>query len=154
MDMSFDAKALGELFALSREAAAGIEDNTIRFANDAAKKLLGAEEGMAADSVFPPELLSDPAERFSASLDRDGRAILVHAARRDGLLLLICETPDAPSPLPARYTNALAEFGSSLSTAQRAARALLSEEPSARPPEDTAAMLYRSFYRLRRLLRG
>ena len=148
MDMSFDTKALGPLFELSPDAVLGIEDGVVLFSNPAAAALTGLREGDRADTVLPDEILSNPAERFSAACMIAGSSAELTVTRRDGRMLICIVDRSKQKPFP-KMDRILAELGTGLASSNLAADALLSGPEEKRL--DSASILYRSLYRLWRL---
>lgn len=148
--MSFEQKNLAPLFEMSREAVVGIADGTVLFANPAARRLLGCREGDSAESVFPKELLSDPAERFTAAVPLHGVPYEISVVRQGELTLFRVSGHETVKTFTAS-DRALAEFGSDLAAAQHALDRIHAGNDE--PGGASASTLYRSFYRLRRLHR-
>lgn len=149
MDMSFDTKALGPLFALSHSAVIGVEDGIVRFSNPAAHRLTGLQEGDDASAVFSAEILANPAEAFSAACALNGVPTDISVVRIDGFTLISAAARETPPTLPS-MARALAEFGADLASSTMAVGALLSGGTE-KKKQDNASVLYRSLYRLRRL---
>ena len=83
--MSLDISALAPLFELSRDAVTGIENGVVRFANPAARELLGMREGDDAGRFFPEDVLRSASERFVAAGRIGGRSLTVSVTRHSGL---------------------------------------------------------------------
>lgn len=150
--MSFETPALGALFEMSRDAVLGIENGIIVFANPAAGTLLGAKPGQQAASLLPEYLLSEPAERFVASVKLGGRGGDVSVARQAGLTLVSYAVRASAPPAPA-WERALREMGSSLFTARLSMDAIINRVRAEDDPalRDYAGVLYQNYYRLKRL---
>ncbi len=151
MDMSLNAKDLGALFDMSRDAVAAVENGAVVYANPAAQSMFGLRPGLSAAALLPEEALSDPAERFACMTRLGGRSVSSAVSRRDGLaIVFLAGEQTEASPLSDR---ALREFGNDLLTARLAIDAVVkggSPEQDPRLREYTA-LLYRSYYRLKRL---
>ena len=149
--MSLEISALASLFELSRDAVTGIENGAVRFANPAARELLGIREGDSAAQYFPEEILRSTAERFIAAGTIGGRSVTVSVTRRDGLT--ICALPREETPAESLTGYAAAELGALLMTERMALDRLFelrgqSDDESA---EKYASILYRTHYRVKRL---
>lgn len=153
MDMTMDHEALGALFELSRDAVVGISENKIVFANPAADELFGLHAGDDASELFPPELLDSG--RAAATLSVNGRAAELSIQRADGLSL-VCLHPTAQDPsdeMLVAQLRTVRNFADSLMTLRMALDALLKRCRTDGDPRmaDYAAILYREYFRLRRL---
>ena len=149
--MSLDISSLASLFELSRDAVTGIENGVVRFANPAARELLGVREGDEAGRYFPEDILQSAADRFIAAGTVGGRSVTVSVTRRDGLTL--CAIPQEETPAESLTGYAAAELGALLMTERMALDRLFdlhgpSDDESA---EKYASILYRTHYRVKRL---
>ena len=152
MDMSLDLSALSSLFELSRDAVVGAEDGVVRFANPAARSLLGAEAGAPAEQFLPPDIVREPGSRFTASGLFGGRSMAVSVTRQGSFSLYLVSLPaEAPGVSAAEAANA--ELGSLLMT-QRLALDMLLDATGAEGSgvaSGYAAILYKTYYRAKRL---
>lgn len=149
--MSLDISALASLFELSRDAVTGIENGVVRFANPAARELLGVREGDSAGQYFPEDVLRSDAERFIASCVIGGRSASVSVTRQDGLTL--CVLPREERSADNLAGCAAAELGALLMT-ERMALDRMIDLCGAETGGETgkyASILYRSHYRVKRL---
>ena len=147
--MSMDTEALGRIFELSREAVLGIRDGAIQFINPAAGGLFGCSAGEKARDYLPEELLSDQSERGTVTFARKGHAISASFMREDDGLLLVFASAHTDSVINRDILErSLMELGSNLGIIYRALGPAISDSD-----EKSTAMLYRSYYLLRRLHR-
>ena len=149
--MSLDISSLAPLFELSRDAVTGIENGVIRFANPAARELLGVREGDSAAQYFPEEILRSPEDRFVAAGTIGGRSMTVSVTRRDGLTL--CVLPREETPAESLTGYAAAELGALLMTERMTLDRLidLRGQPDDENTDKYASILYRTHYRVKRL---
>lgn len=151
--MSFDPKAIGGLFELSRDAVLGVEGGSILFLNAAAAGLFHAKPGDPAEDHIPSYILNDPAEQFVASLRLDDRPGYASAARSGDFLLLSIILPPEGDRVPPVLSGAVRELAGAL-MATRLAVDVLTKSLSGDSDEKLrthSAILYQSYYRMKRL---
>lgn len=152
MGMIMNTNALGALFEPSRDAVIGIEDNKICFANPAAQRFFALSPG--ADAPFPTALFQD-VERAEAAFEINGRMTDVSIRLLDGIYLLFLHPQESvdtkgKSAASARMTHL---FSDSLMNLRMALDSLIRRFPPHIDSHatDYAAVMYREYYRLRRL---
>lgn len=155
MDMIMDHEALGSLFELCSDAIVGVKDNRICFANPAAGTHFGLFAGADAASAFPSELL-DNVSRGAVTLCVNDYPATVTVRQTDGLALLCLQPAEAADGDEADHLSqwpSLRCLSDSLMTMHIALDALFKRIPPEDDPSiaEYASILYRSYYRLRRL---
>lgn len=153
MDMTMDHEAIGALFELSRDAVVGIWDNKIAFANPAAGDLFGLHTGDDALAIFPPDTFDSI--RAAATLTVNGHPADISIRQSDGLFLLCLHPTEQrlPDDTLVAQLRTVRNFADSLMTLRMALDALLKRCRTDIDPRmaDYASILYREYYRLRRL---
>lgn len=139
------------LFDLDDAAVTAIRDGIVLFANPAAQKILRLHDGDRADAVYPAELLDDPADRFTAACRIGGVSMNVTVTRSAGVTLIRALPRDMDDQTFRSLERALSQLGSDLATAHRAMDAIAAADTAEDVRRDRLHMLYRSFYRMRRL---
>ena len=152
--MSLDIQSLASLFELSRDAVIGTEsDDVVRFANPAARELLGAEPGRPAVKYLPAEIVKEPSECFTAAAVFKRKSMDVCVTRKDGISLYSLPRTVQTNAPDAMHESAAAEMGSFLMTQRLAldklADRLIQEPDDALTPY--MAVLYKNYYRAKRL---
>ena len=152
--MRFDFLTLAPLFDLSRDAVIGVSGGAVAFANPAAEHLLSVRAGDAAARYIPEHILTDPAERFIASARLGGQSADVSAVRLDdGLLLTVSRRTEPAGGIVGLSDRTLRELGNNLLTTRLALDGLLNGALIERDEKlkSYAAVLYQSYYRMKRL---
>ncbi len=153
MDMSLEIQDLEALFRLNSDAVLGVEDGVVRFANPAAQTLLGAEPGQPAANVLPDTVLGECAESFVASAEIHGIAREIRCQRMGALAVFTLPCRVSAPGTDERLDAVLAVMGENLFTDRllldRIAKRIGSQDDI--PLRDSVSMLYRSYYRLKRL---
>lgn len=152
MGMIMNVNTLGALFEASRDAVVGVKDNEICFANPTAQRVFSLHTGADAAALFPPELFA-PTPCASAALTVNDRAAEASVRLVDGvhLLFLHPRTPceqDEEMTTSMRMARALSD---SLMNLRMALDALLKRCETEPRAADYACVLYREYYRMRRL---
>lgn len=151
--MSLDTKTLGLLFQLSRDAVVGIRNHTVVFANPAAEELLSIHEGDNAARCIPEHLLTDPSERFIATMTRGGKPYGVSVLRQGALSILSIAPIRSDTETFPVWNRAIFSFGSDLLTARLAIDAIVggARDHLSEKQRLYASALYQSYYRMKRL---
>lgn len=148
-----DHDALGSLFELSRDAVVGVADNKICFANPTAGSLFGLYAGADASGVFPPELF-DGVSRAAVTLNVNGRFAVLSVRKVEGVTLC-CMHPseEADNAEQSAGPMQLKGMSDALMSIRMALDALFKHISPDSDPRTAgyASVLYRSYYRLRRL---
>ena len=151
--MSFDPKVLAGLFSMSRDAVLGISQGEVIFLNPAAEALFQAKTGDPADNIIPAYILSDPADRFVASVRVNGRDGYASVSRAIDILLVSFVLPPEENAVPSILSNSMCEFSNSLMATRLAADVILKYVENV--PDDKlrthSAILYQNYYRMKRL---
>lgn len=151
--MMMDHEVLGSLFELSRDAVIGVENGKICFANPAAGTQFALYAGADAAEIFPPELF-DGVSRGVVALRVNEREATLSVRQQDGLTLLYLHPAesDAPTDHPTDW-QPLRVLSDSLMSLRMALDALFKLVPRQLNERvaDYSDILYRSYYRLRRL---
>lgn len=138
---------------MSRDAVFGISQGEVLFLNPAAEALFQAKPGDPAENFIPAYILSDPADRFVASVQVNGRAGYASVSRADDFFLVSFVLPPEETAVPSILSNSVRELSNSLMATRLATDVILKYVENA--PDDRlrthSAILYQSYYRMKRL---
>lgn len=146
------AGCLSAALGLVSEPAAAVKNGIIEYMNSAASALAGGDlTGAPADRLLPPQILYTQAESFVTGGVICGRSCVVRAASVDGLRVYVIE-PDRDRGRD--HGMLLSAMRSNLGNIKLAADriALLCEDSQREKLAAYEAALYRSYYRLKRLV--
>lgn len=153
MGAIMDVTSLGALFEPSSDAVVGVKDNKICFANPAAQGLFALTVGEATEAHFPAALFEG--EEKAAALEINDRPAEVSVRRVEDITLLYLRTlsPDGTDEAMTPTARLVRGLSDSLINLRMALDALLKADGA---DEDEgaskhAAVLYREYYRMRRL---
>ncbi|MCD7770373.1 MAG: ATP-binding protein [Oscillospiraceae bacterium] len=150
--MNIQSETLGALFEMSRDAVLGIMDGRITFVNKAAEAYLGLHTGDPARLALPDHILSDPSERFIASLELNGRPADVTITRQDGFTLVCAVFQEEGHAVP-QFPLPSEDLRATLMTAKLAIDAIVTQTGAdeSLQLQDYTSILYHSYYRMKRL---
>ena len=141
-----------DILTLTSEAAALIQRGRLKFANAAAKRLLGEDcLGKTTAALFGPEIAGDQAPSFLAESSIQGQPCILRFSRTEnGQLLFLSPSSHVPGVLGSAF---LYELRSGLMNVGMSADMLRdwAEETGAEELLTTTRSLTRSYYRLLRL---
>lgn len=152
--MSLLPETIASLFDMSSDPVLGIDDQkNIAFINSPAATLLGAKVGESATGVIPGHVLNDPAERFIASLQVNGRRANASVVRMDNVAVCTIFLLETNMPAVNRSAPALQEMSSRLMNVRLAMDALIKRTKAEDTPDlqELSQTLYREYFRLLRL---
>jgi len=147
---------LAQHFSSYAEPVIGVSDEKIVFLNPAAKKFIsGLQDGDAASSVFPADLLEAGGDTFAGALTLGGRSVTVAVSELDGIHIFRISGTD-PTSLDAvgpMLTNLSEEMRETLSVLSMACEllGLQLEEQSDPVISRNISMIYHSYFQLMRL---
>ena len=153
--MSIQPEVLSALFEMSRDAVLGIDsDQRIAFANPVAATLLGVHPGLDAKDLLPDYILESTSNHFLSTVTVGTQQANVSVVRTDSFMIVTYTLPQPESAAMNPISNrAIQEMSTTLMSMRLAMDALIGHTKAEVDPalRDTACVLYRDHYRMKRL---
>ncbi len=151
--MSLDRNTLDALFRLSGDPVIAVKNGTLIYKNPAAADALGAAEEQPAADILPESILSETSDSFASAAVIAGREAEIRSSRLGGIAVYTLRFRPDQNRENLQLDTMVRKLGEHLSVLRLALDQLVARSGAEKDIalQDSARILYREYFRLKRM---